>query len=73
MTHSTNDTLSFTTYLNEQGNPDSYLVEGMLTDEDGQVFPVGEFCFYFDKALKNLCYYVDNFNFDHNRIQYIVK
>jgi hypothetical protein len=34
---------------------------------------VGEFCFYFDKAFKNLCYYVDNFSFDHNRIQYLVK
>lgn len=49
--------LTFTTTLDAQGNPDSYNVEGTVT-LDGEAVPVGLYTTDFNKAFDELIYWL---------------
>lgn len=49
--------ITFTTYLDPQGKPDSYDVTGTVTLE-GEALPVGLYTTKFDKAFDELIYWL---------------
>ena len=52
------DEIIFNTVLNEQGNPIAYDVSGSVIIDNERV-ELGFSCFYFEKAFKELCYWVN--------------
>ena len=55
------NTLTLTTNVDLHGDR-SYSLEGMLKDEDGRPFPVGEFSFKRERIERSVKYYVEEFN-----------
>ena len=57
--------ITFTTYLDQQGKPDSYDVTGTVTLE-GEVLQVGLYTTKFDKAFDELVYWLHAVESDSN-------
>ena len=57
--------LTFTTTLDDQGKPDSYLVDGAVTIE-GESVPVGLYTTDFNKAFDELIYWIHAVESDNN-------
>jgi hypothetical protein len=52
------DSIKFNIVLDDSGNPFAYDVTGIITLDNEKTL-LGFSCFYFDKAFKELCYWVN--------------
>jgi hypothetical protein len=52
--------LNLKTYSDEQG-PLMYTLTGEMTDEDGQSFSIGEASANYDRIMRSVTYYLENY------------